>query len=679
MRRFVLERSSKAYFVHLACYLRELWYRLDSVSRVAGGTGAEAVSSALREVHEEQQDLLMYLSDVLDLEVPCFGEEVPSLGEALAERLLRHAIFPVILGSLLATSPCGADNALHAGAGGSQAAVGGVTSAGGGATASAKPRWLTPACALFVLHQVLDTFRSTVILEPLVKALLQHQLFADVQVSCLAPLPPPPGTYRGSVLAFSSSSWAPSESPSGASAEGSTEVSAQGGTASDVSHEPEQSIRDRLLAHLGSTDDLDACALLVTGILRLCLINCKAVPEAGGSLGVGISDDAAREHVADSIATSGGDAASPFGPLGGCSPLEVLMCVVQALECHASQGAGHRGLRLVVVQALASFALDLASEAAARGLAAELRNAAAAPARRAVQAAARQAQSHLHSLGDGFLDIFAEEWELHRGPATDVREACGSVRCLLPAAIAGSPGLPPEWALPAAHSERQHAAKAVRCLLVIQWLYTGLLYGKAAAELSRRKEHVPAPSTEEATNTEAAKDDPEDYPLYIAGDVVDGYKEKQYFELGRQDRIVCCVVTPGGPQRRYLVLHPNLLLLVTPDVVSPGWAAVRTVTPVRQVESQIDHGDERTLRLAIRLPKGNPCPGDASCYDPASCEPGLRLHPEEQRGGSFYMLTLSFEDPKRCFFADQHVRKRRQDVRAQVRRRLDAFIERLCS
>jgi len=151
-------------------------------------------------------------------------------------------------------------------------------------------------------------------------------------------------------------------------------------------------------------------------------------------------------------------------------------------------------------------------------------------------------------------------------------------------------------------------------------------------------------------------------------------------ELGRQDRIVCAVATKEGRRTQYLVLHPFLLLLVQPDLVSPGWAIVRTLAPVRVVESQVDRADSRTLRLGVRLARGAPGPSESSAYDPTTgAEAGSWLSADEHRGSSLYTLTLSFEDTKRCHCADLHLSNRRKEVRAQLRRRLEAFVDGFCS
>merc|ERR1712039_245850 len=196
-----------------------------------------------------------------------------------------------------------------------------------------------------------------------------------------------------------------------------------------------------------------------------------------------------------------------------------------------------------------------------------------------------------------------------------------------------------------------------------------------------RPEESPADVSADAPSRSNGTEDiiQEERPLHVPEEALDGYQEGKAFELGRQDRIVCGVVTPEGRHTRYLLLNNWLLLLVQPDLVNPGWAVVRTLAPVRQVDCKVDSGDQRTLRLGIRLARGAPCPSEASPYDPGNADAQFRLPVEEHRGSSFFMLTLSFEDTKRSHCANDHLQKRRREVRAQLRERVEAFIDDLCS
>lgn len=323
-----------------------------------------------------------------------------------------------------------------------------------------------------------------------------------------------------------------------------------------------------------------------------------------------------------------------------------------------------------------------------------------------MRSAAKLVRAYSHAnLGSRFLDVFTEEWEQYRSyVSSDIRDVSSSIRCLLPPPPAtGVPGVPSEWTLPPPTSETHQAAKAIRCLLVIRCLHAELqdLLGNSESprlswplvrppEASSRSSSTDAPrSPVSRIRTSSALQpagmdgcDPRDYPLHIAEEVVDGYKEGRSFEVGRQDRIVCGVGTPeGGRCTRYLVLHHYLLLLVQPDLVNPGWASVRTVLPVRFVEPHVDRAaDPRTLRLCVRLAKGTECPGEAWSYDPASTtDPSLKLAAEELRGSAFFMLTLSFEDVRRCDCAQVHLEKQREEVRAQLRHRVEAFVDSLCA
>jgi len=348
------------------------------------------------------------------------------------------------------------------------------------------------------------------------------------------------------------------------------------------------------------------------------------------------------------------------------------------------------------VQVLAQFSLSMVQELSSTALQEEGGNRLADLAQTAVRSAARHLHSYLLTLEESFLDIFAEELEQHDGLAVDIREVSSSVRCLLPAAMSTpGQGVPDSWNMPAPHAERQHAAKAVRCLLIIRQLQKELSSsakssspadGQGDSRAEGASEQTPAQPEASGGYGADAGEQPvprplplteEEQLLVMAEEVADGYVEGRSYELGRQDRIVCGVVNTEGRHTRYLCLHPFLLILVQPDLMTPGLGVVRTVCPIRQVEPMIDRSDPRTLRLGIKLAKGASCPGEAMAYDPSGTEGGLRPPVEDNKFGSFFMLTLSFEDVKRCLCADQHVRLRRQEVRTEVKARVEAFIQRL--
>jgi len=761
MQQFVLERSSHTYFVHLACHLRGLWVQLDTAACAAGGP-SEQHFAALLELSDQQQDFLIYLSDVLEL-------EVPELGAALAERLLHYAMLPVLVGSILV--PSATQDILE--------------SSSRSSSSSAKlgtqgmPALLSHACALFVLHAVFDTFRSRVLLEPLAAALLCISPPALLASRCRLPPPAPPPTYRATNVDVSgpTSLEQPGNSASAAAGASADAAAAMASSSPDAAEapamappsvvvdpasvatedvaEPDGSARAHLLSFISEPGD--QCALLAAGVLHACLSNRKALSQtlledarllplpraaktqkimgallpSSSSIGLsGGSSTASAAATATAHATAEGEenvpAASsncdaldaqrvpdqenggpssrspdePYASLGSAvlgdaaleagpdepadlaagevdvveaHPCEVLLLVVRTLERHTA-------LRIVAVQVMIRLILLLALHPT---ICDEWRTMLLRAVQRVVRSAARQVRIYLHgALTNNFLDIFSEELEHSRKPIgdSDVREICGSIRCLLPPTVGiGSPSVPDGWALPAQHAERQHAAKATCCLFLVQRLLEEL-------QATPRDESPP----QEAALMGAARESPMSVLMpapsqcpaqglmHIQEEVADGYEEGKSFDLGRQDRIVCGVVSQEGRHTRYLVIHQFLLLLVQPDLISPGWAVVKTLCAVRSVDPLVTPGDSRTLRLMIRLPKGSSCPGDASAYDPSTANLGFLLPAEERRGSAFFTLALSFEDVKRCRNAELHLFERRKAVREHLKKRIEAFIEGLC-
>lgn len=663
MRKFVLEQSSWAYFKHLACHLRELWSQLDAATQAAPNNPSSSV--ALQELNEQLQDLLMYLSDVMEL-------EVPQLGELLAEQLLSYALLPAVLGALSrGTSPTRRPGAVDT-------AIGNLTpraSPHPSPTVLAPPpeslgistweaaqenastcRPLSLECALFILHQVLDTFRSPAIVEPLLEILLSPAAPVALTDLCLSPLPEPPPTYQ----AISSDvSGPPSTETLGPPPDGDGKHAwivtepLRVGTARQV--ETSRCIRDGLLECLHSPSDI--AVLLAAGIVQSCLRHrreAESVEDQAWALkmptrSAGVEED--EDTHANSPSEQGGNYLAKV-ETSHANHSEMLLAVCKACE-------NQKQLRLVALHLVIGCTLCLATDLLERG--SGLLEKPSRAVRHAMRTAALDVHGYLHgSLGDGFLDLFSEEWELYAVPYLDVREVCANIRCLLPATLSlPPPGSSLDWSLPQPHSERQHAAKAMRGLMALRWLQE---------ELSKKGHGAGVNGEDPDDGVSSAQS-----PLHVPEEVAEGYQEGRAFELGRQDRIVCGIVSSEGRLTRYLVLHPFLLLLVQPDLVSPGWAVVRTLCPVRFVECQIDGNDPRMLRLSIRLTKGVVVPGEANALTE-----GFGVQ-EECRGSSLHVLALGFEDTKRCHCAHQHLRKRRQEVRAQVRNSVEAFISGLCS
>jgi protein CLEC16A len=206
LRNFVLEHSASTYFVHLACHLCELWARFDDAVHQQTPRSHKCIQRLRslvnvppQEVNEQQQDLLIYLSDVMEL-------GVQAITESLAEQLLRYCLLPVLVGSLRsqpeAPSPANVAEQLLRDFESVEAPMSRESEQSMSITSSrdvdheALPRQLSPTVALFLLHQVFSLIRDRAVLEPLAAALLLPRVPAALE-SCWSHTPLPfPTTFR---------------------------------------------------------------------------------------------------------------------------------------------------------------------------------------------------------------------------------------------------------------------------------------------------------------------------------------------------------------------------------------------------------------------------------------------------------------------------------------------------
>lgn len=255
---------------------------------------------------------------------------------------------------------------------------------------------------------------------------------------------------------------------------------------------------------------------------------------------------------------------------------------------------------------------------------------------RAMQGAARQVRSFIHNLGDAFLDIFAEVWDLDH-EAAPLPELC---KATLSLATEKS----------AAESDSQQAFKAVRVMLMLRRLHSDLSEGggsprhggyRAAPVAGAEGGGIIDSALTPLSGSESPLQIPEEEFNTLGGNS---------FQLGRMDRIVCGIVTPEGRHSRYMILHHYLLLLVQPDILTPGYAVVKTLVPLRYVEP-LDCSDPRQLCLKAKNLE----------------EPGESM-----------TINLTFEDTKRCSIAESHLMKHRKQVRERLCKKVLDFTEKLC-
>merc|ERR1712232_183015 len=270
---------------------------------------------------------------------------------------------------------------------------------------------------------------------------------------------------------------------------------------------------------------------------------------------------------------------------------------------------------------------------------------------------------------DAVLDAYLEAWELHRAPPVNIADSCASLKRLLPpdpafarrSAAARRPSAVPS------HPAVTTMQRAARCFFVLRRTATDLvLYGPCVPQSGPQQRCPPwnCWSTEKmhfAIPEEAASL---------------SFQRGDSFEVGLMDRVVCSVAAEHGKQMRYLLLHDYWLILAQPDLSMPGWVIVKTLWPLRQVQPLIDRSDPRTLWVAMQGFRGGAFPGDtAPPYNSAS---QLATSDGDDRLIVFFTLALNFDDVKRCHAADQHLQKRRQELRIRLLQNASSFVERCC-
>jgi len=266
------------------------------------------------------------------------------------------------------------------------------------------------------------------------------------------------------------------------------------------------------------------------------------------------------------------------------------------------------------------------------------------------------------------LDLLSEEWELHIAALVSVSDVCSNPRCILPVLPSGVQGVTSMRRSSSGSGSERSGQKAIRSFLLLRRLLADM--AKYAPQVPQERNAASL----RAVVSRWGKPSEESSPLQVAEESTCPFSEDMSIEFGQTDRVVCSIATPQGKHTRYLLLHDYWLLLVQPDLTTPGWAVVKTQWPIRSVQSWIDRSDPRTLRVGMHALRGTASHGEANVY--RQSEPGLT--PIGERPSSYLTLSLSFEDVKKCHMVDKHLQKRRQEVRAIVLQQAIVFLDKYC-
>mmetsp|Transcript_10011 Transcript_10011/g.22435 ORF Transcript_10011/g.22435 Transcript_10011/m.22435 type:complete len:884 (-) Transcript_10011:4-2655(-) len=163
--QLVLAESS-VYFTHVSCLLRDFWKMADDAVR----------SGARRDARNAiyiQNDILMYINDV-------FSCEIPQVTEILQEKLLRFAVLPVLVRSVVRPPEFTASEYLDKSL----------------TEKKLQPKdSLASATAWYFLYDVLCTLRSPQVVSTVARVLLRTALPDEVPRAAMAPPPRTPSQY----------------------------------------------------------------------------------------------------------------------------------------------------------------------------------------------------------------------------------------------------------------------------------------------------------------------------------------------------------------------------------------------------------------------------------------------------------------------------------------------------
>eukprot|EP00400_MALV-I_sp_L67-5_P000820 gene820-866_t len=662
MRRFVLSnKSSQNYLINNACYLRELWMHLNKLTE-------EAASVAkMQEVIEELEDLLDYFSDV-------FRSGDQKLSELLANRLLTYALIPILCGSLIKSAAPrmpitpsmgnihfgenvgdeiftkdGNMNSSNVDASGISSNINSdqnLKNLRNGKLQQLNQHiilnnefCLLPQVALYCTHQIFCMVDEKLIIEPLLSVLFLPSIIQEVIDLGSRGAPESPlsysstekfSGYASNVLERQASTGSQENMAAIRKVPDKIEMPFLLEEIEFVSEETRNPFRDRILQNLKSENDV--LVLLSSGVCISVLKHSERFPtilELTGILPPAQVQKSFFEHLMPIFNISQDKV---FGEENIQKyPLEMLIDFVIALR-------RHQVLRLITFQCLIRCILDVYED---KRVFQHTKWTAVIVS--CVSQACKQVSRHcvfqLHgSLGNLILDLFFEAWELHKRPLVDVETTCKNPKSL----IARSADDQGAWAMLGQHKTEWNVSKALHCFLLLRRLRN---------ELTRQ-----APQNLLTESTEV-------FPLDVEGEHEhEGIlQEGQVFELGDRDRIACSVVTAEGRTTRYLVLDDFLLLLVAPDSSNPGFAVVKTASPLRLLESHVDRSDPRTLLLVIT---SQTPPGDV-----------VTRRSEATTVIGIFELSLYFDDAKRSHIAHLHIEKRRHIIRKGLMEKLESFIE----
>ncbi|XP_026192211.1 uncharacterized protein LOC34619766 [Cyclospora cayetanensis] len=298
------------------------------------------------------------------------------------------------------------------------------------------------------------------------------------------------------------------------------------------------------------------------------------------------------------------------------------------------------------------------------------------------------------TLDSHIIDVFWDEWEMHRAGAINDSAFARNLRilCSPPSSQTSRANCDFPPYLLVAMTDQEIERRSIQLFLLLRRLHRDL---QTILQSIGSTPGKASDATQEAFSIlygESLEPNPfesEDCAhLRAQGDScaskLPEAKSRTSISLEGRNIIRCSVETASGPATRYCVQDDKRLLLVSPSSTLPGFADIRTSHPLRNVECRLRKNSSRCMQLLV-LDVAPPSdglsrsPSSGLSENPPTMRVSLTAPPlkkcVEMERPALWEIRLQFADAVRCNLVFHILQKARAIVRRTLASRIDELLE----